>query len=75
MEEKPFEKTLSRKIELRTELIRMSLFLIHEKYVVQNGSFWKPYLDVLPRLSSYPDLCTYSKADMELVKESRTVFR
>jgi len=75
MEEFPFEKTLSRKIELRTELIRLALYIIHEKYVVQNGSFWKPYLDVLPRLSSYLDMCTYSKADMELIKESRTAFR
>jgi len=75
MEKQPFDKMLSRAIEERTERMRMALFLIHEKYVVRNRSFWKPYLDVLPRLSAYLELWTYSKADMELIKESRTAFR
>jgi len=75
MDEQPPDKQLSGMIEARTNGIRLALFLLHEKYVLDRKSFWKPYLDVLPRLSSYLYLCTYTKTEMELLKNSRQAFR
>jgi len=75
MDNQPRENRLSRTIEAQTDRIRLSLFLLYEKYVLDKKSFWKPYWDVLPRLSSYLDKIAYTKADMELLKDSRLALR
>jgi histone-lysine N-methyltransferase SETD3 len=53
--------------------ILLSLFLLYEKYVTGDASFWKPYIDILP--SSYDTVLYFSIEDMSLLKQSQYGFR
>ncbi len=62
------------KMTLNAEVIKLALLLIYERWAKGAGSFWSPYLDVLPRLGAYDLLVTYTKDDMDLLRESRNAF-
>jgi hypothetical protein len=47
---------------------QMILFLLHEKFVQKEKSFWKPFLDILPDTFSVP--VYFSQSELELLKGS-----
>jgi len=57
-------------MEIRSHAMRLALLLIYEKWVLGKKSFWKPYLDVLPRHESYLLPSCYTLEDLQLIKES-----
>jgi len=71
----PKYKEYMQYMEYRSKTMRLALLIVYEKWVLGKKSFWKPYLDVLPRLESSLAPGTYTFEDIELIKESRNGLR
>eukprot|EP00439_Symbiodinium_sp_Y106_P027183 s307_g3.t1 len=52
------------------EYTAIALQLIHERYVLQDASFWQPYLDLLPDTAEIGSSFTWSEEDLELLSGS-----
>lgn len=55
------------------EYLAMACQLIHERYVMGNKSFYKPYLDVLPTTDEVNPTFTWSEEDLDMLKGSPVV--
>ena len=53
--------------------VLLSIFLLYEKYVSRDASFWKPYIDILPK--SYDTTVYFKPDEMKLLMQSPTGFR
>ncbi|KAJ2890711.1 hypothetical protein GGI21_006083, partial [Coemansia aciculifera] len=43
------QQQLEQKDDIKQSRLMLCLFLIHERFVMKEDSFWKPYIDILPR--------------------------
>ncbi|KAI8381041.1 uncharacterized protein BYT42DRAFT_565041 [Radiomyces spectabilis] len=50
-----FDGTDEMHLEGKNERLFLKLFLVHERFVHANDSFWKPYMDVLPSLAFFQE--------------------
>jgi histone-lysine N-methyltransferase SETD3 len=53
--------------------ILLAVYLIYENYVTGNASFWKPYIDILPKV--YDTTLCFTKDEVMLLKHSPSLFR
>jgi len=61
---------LSREIN---EYLAVACQLIHERYVLREKSFWKPYIDVLPETEEVNPTFTWTDEDLSFLKGSPVI--
>lgn len=55
------------------EYLAIALFLIHERFILADKSFWKPYLDILPETDEVNPTFTWREDDLQFLQGSPVV--
>ena len=55
------------------DYLAMACQLIHERYVMKDKSFWKPYIDILPEINDVNPTFTWSDEDLSFLEGSPVI--